>query len=74
MLFLGDEIFKKVFVLFGGEKVRCMLFKLMFLGVNVFLFDNLSDYLDLELIILLNKVLIKFKGIILFGVYDYEFI
>ena len=48
MLFSGDETLKKVSVLSGGEKVRCMLSKLMLSGANVLLFDNPSDHLDLE--------------------------
>ena len=64
MLFSGDETLKKVSVLSGGEKVRCMLSKLMLSGANVLLFDNPSDHLDLESITSLNKALIKFKGTI----------
>ena len=56
------------------EKVRCMLSKLMLSGANVLLFDNPSDHLDLESITSLNKALIKFKGTILFGAHDHEFI
>lgn len=74
MLFSGDETLKKVSVLSGGEKVRCMLSKLMLSGANVLLFDNPSDHLDLESITSLNKALIKFKGTILFGAHDHEFI
>lgn len=71
MLFLGEEVKKNVFVLFGGEKVCCMLFKMMLSGVNVIIFDDLMNYLDFELIIVLNNGLIVFKGIILFIFYDY---
>ena len=74
MLFSGDETLKKVSVLSGGEKVRCMLSKLMLSGANVLLFDNPSDHLDLESITSLNKALIKFNGTILFGAHDHEFI
>ena len=74
MLFSGDETLKKVSVLSGGEKVRCILSKLMLSGANVLLFDNPSDHLDLESITSLNKALIKFKGTILFGAHDHEFI
>ena len=67
MLFSGDETLKKVSVLSGEEKIRCMLSKLMLSGANVLLFDNPSDHLDLESITSLNKALIKFKDTILFG-------
>lgn len=71
MLFSGDEVFKKVCVLFGGEKVCCMLFKMMFLGFNVFLLDEFINYLDLEFIIVLNNGLEVFKGVMIFVFYDY---
>lgn len=74
MLFSGEETQKKVSVLSGGEKVRCMISKLMLSGANVLMFDNPSDHLDLETITSLNKALIKFKGTILFGAHDHEFI
>ena len=74
MLFSGDDARKEANVLSGGEKVRCMLSKLMLSGANVLLFDNPSDHLDLESITSLNKALIKFKGTILFGAHDHEFI
>lgn len=74
MLFSGEETLKKCTVLSGGEKVRCMLSKMMLSGANVLLFDNPSDHLDLESITSLNKALIKFTGTILFGAHDHEFI
>lgn len=74
MLFSGEEALKKAKVLSGGEKVRCMISKLMLSGANVLLFDNPSDHLDLESITSLNKALINFKGTVLFGAHDHEFI
>ncbi|EFS21592.1 ABC transporter, ATP-binding protein [Fusobacterium gonidiaformans 3-1-5R] len=74
MLFSGEETLKKCTVLSGGEKVRCMLSRMMLSGANVLLFDNPSDHLDLESITSLNKALIKFSGTILFGAHDHEFI
>lgn len=74
MLFTGEESLKKAVVLSGGEKVRCMLSKLMLSGANVLMFDNPSDHLDLESITSLNKALIKFNGTVLFGAHDHEFI
>lgn len=74
MLFSGEEATKKVTVLSGGEKVRCMLSKMMMSKANVLLFDNPTDHLDLESITSLNKALIKFTGTILFTAHDHEFI
>lgn len=74
MLFSGEEATKKVTVLSGGEKVRCMLSKMMLSKANVLLFDNPTDHLDLESITSLNKSLIKFNGTILFTAHDHEFI
>lgn len=74
MLFSGEEATKKAKVLSGGEKVRCMLSKMMLSHSNVLLFDNPTDHLDLESITSLNKALIKFKGTILFSAHDHEFI
>lgn len=74
MLFSGDEALKKSVVLSGGEKVRCMLSRMMLSTANVLLFDNPNDHLDLESITSLNKALIKFPGTILFGAHDHEFI
>lgn len=74
MLFSGEDANKSPKVLSGGEKVRCMLSKMMLSGANVVLFDNPTDHLDLESITSLNKALIKFDGTILFGAHDHEFI
>lgn len=74
MLFSGEEATKRVTVLSGGEKVRCMLSKMMMSKANVLLFDNPTDHLDLESITSLNKALMKFSGTILFTAHDHEFI
>ncbi|MEF9932557.1 MAG: ATP-binding cassette domain-containing protein [Cetobacterium sp.] len=74
MLFSGEEAMKKSKVLSGGEKVRCMLSRMMLTNANVLLFDNPTDHLDLESITSLNKALTAFKGTILFGAHDHEFI
>ena len=74
MLFSGEEARKKAKVLSGGEKVRCMLSKMMLSNANVLLLDNPTDHLDLESITSLNKALERFDGTILFTTYDHEFI
>ena len=74
MLFSGEEATKKSKVLSGGEKVRCMLSKMMLSSANVLLFDNPTNHLDLESITSLNKSLVKFDGTILFSAHDHEFI
>ena len=74
MLFSGEEARKKVKVLSGGEKVRCMLSKMMLSNANVLLLDNPTDHLDLEAITSLNKSLERFDGTILFTTHDHEFI
>ncbi len=74
MLFSGEESLKKAQVLSGGEKVRCMLSKMMMTGANALLFDNPTDHLDLESITSLNKALTKFNGTIIFAGHDHEFI
>ena len=74
MLFSGEEVFKKVKVLSGGEKQRCMLSKMMMSNSNVLLFDNPTDHLDLESITSVNKSLTNFKGTILFTAHDHEFV
>ena len=74
MLFSGEEARKMAKVLSGGEKVRCMLSKMMLSGANVLLLDNPTDHLDLESITSLNKSLIRFPGTVLFTTYDHEFI
>ncbi len=74
MLFSGDESLKKVKVLSGGEKVRCMLSKLMLTGANVLVLDDPTNHLDLEAIQSLNEALINFPGVVLFTSHDHEFI
>ena len=74
MLFSGEEAKKMAKVLSGGEKVRCMLSKMMLSGANVLLLDNPTDHLDLESITSLNKSLERFNGTVLFTTYDHEFI
>ncbi|WP_082234068.1 ABC-F family ATP-binding cassette domain-containing protein [Halobacillus massiliensis] len=74
MLFSGEEALKKSNVLSGGEKVRCMLSKMMLSGSNVLLLDEPTNHLDLESITSLNKGLINFKGSIIFASHDHEFI
>ncbi len=74
MLFSGDESLKKVKVLSGGEKVRCMLSKLMLSGANCITMDDPTNHLDLEAIQSLNEGLISFSGVLLFSSHDHEFI
>lgn len=74
MLFSGEEALKKCNVLSGGEKVRCMLSKMMLSGANVLVLDNPTNHLDLETITAVNDGLIDFKGTILFTSHDHEFI
>ena len=74
MLFSGDESLKKVKVLSGGEKVRCMLSKLMLSGANCITMDDPTNHLDLEAIQSLNEGLISFGGVLLFSSHDHEFI
>ena len=74
MLFSGDESLKKVKVLSGGEKVRCMLSKIMLTGANVLILDDPTNHLDLEAIESLNRALVDFPGVILFTSHDHEFI
>ncbi len=74
MLFSGDEVMKEVSVLSGGEKVRCMLSKLMLSKANVLVLDDPTNHLDLESITALNNGMIDFKGAILFGSHDHQFI
>src|SRR5690625_837111 len=73
MLFSGEEALKKASVLSGGEKVRCMLSKMMLSSANVLIFDEPTSHLDLESITALNNGLIKFKGSILFTSHDHQF-
>lgn len=74
MLFSGEEALKKASVLSGGEKVRCMLAKMMLNGANVLLFDEPTNHLDLESITAINNGLIDFDGTILFTSHDHQFI
>ena len=72
MLFSGDDVFKQVNVLSGGEKARCMLSKIMLENPNVLLLDEPTNHLDLESITSLNTAMQKFDGEILFTSQDYE--
>ena len=72
MLFSGEDVMKEVNVLSGGEKVRCMLSKMMLSKANVLVLDQPTNHLDLESITALNDGLIKFKGAILMASHDYE--
>ena len=74
MLFSGDEALKKVNVLSGGERVRCMLSKMMLSSANVLLLDGPTNHLDLESITAVNNGLMKFPGTILFTSHDLQFI
>ena len=74
MLFAGDDGVKKVKVLSGGEKVRCLLSKMMISGSNVLLLDDPTNHLDMESITALNNGLIKFPGVEIFTSHDHQFI
>lgn len=74
MLFSGDESLKSVRVLSGGEKVRCMLSRMMLSGANVLILDDPTNHLDLEAIQSLNEALVNFPGVVLFTSHDHEFI
>jgi ATPase subunit of ABC transporter with duplicated ATPase domains len=74
MLFSGEEVYKKANVLSGGEKVRCMIARMMIRNANVMLLDTPTNHLDLESIQAFNNTLIKFKGNILMSSHDHEFI
>ncbi|SDC49184.1 ATPase components of ABC transporters with duplicated ATPase domains [Paenibacillus sp. UNCCL117] len=74
MLFSGEEALKKASVLSGGEKVRCMLSKMMMSGANVLLLDEPTNHLDLESITALNNGLIDFDGTMLFVSHDHQFV
>ena len=74
MLFSGDDVLKPVNVLSGGEKVRCMLSRMMMFGSNVLVMDQPTNHLDLESITAVNDGLIAFKGNILFASHDHQFI
>ncbi|MDU3828573.1 MAG: ATP-binding cassette domain-containing protein, partial [Peptostreptococcus sp.] len=74
MLFSGDEALKEANVLSGGEKVRCLLSKLMLSNANVLLLDDPTNHLDLESITSVNKALENFTGVLLFTSHDHQFI
>ncbi|HEX5773309.1 MAG TPA: ATP-binding cassette domain-containing protein [Geomobilimonas sp.] len=74
MLFSGDEATKKASVLSGGERVRCMLARMMLLGANVLMLDEPTNHLDLESITALNNGLIAFNEVVLFASHDHEFV
>ncbi len=74
MLFAGEDGVKKVKVLSGGEKVRCLLSKLMIMGSNVLILDEPTNHLDMESITALNNGLMKFTGVVLFSSQDHQFV
>ncbi len=74
MLFSGDDVFKQVKVLSGGEKVRCMLSRMMLFGSNVLILDQPTNHLDLESITAVNNGLTAFKGNVVFASHDHEFV
>ncbi len=74
MLFAGDDGVKKVKVLSGGEKVRCLLSKMMISGANVLILDEPTDHLDMEAITALNNGMIKFPGVLLFASRDHQIV
>ncbi len=74
MLFAGDDGVKKVKVLSGGEKVRCLLSKMMISGANCLILDEPTNHLDMEAITALNNGLIKFPGVALFACHDHQFV
>ncbi len=74
MLFPGEDGIKRVKVLSGGEKVRCLLSKMMISGANILLLDEPTNHLDMESITALNNGLIKFPGVILFTSHDHQFV
>lgn len=74
MLFPGEDGVKKVRILSGGEKVRCLLSKMMISGANCLLLDEPTNHLDMESITSLNNGLIKFKGVTMFSCHDHQFV
>ena len=74
MLFAGEDGIKKVKVLSGGEKVRCLLSKMMISGANCLILDEPTNHLDMESITALNNGLIKFSGVALFSCHDHQFV
>ncbi len=74
MLFPGEDGVKKVKILSGGEKVRCLLSKMMISGANCLIFDEPTNHLDMESITALNNGVIKFPGVVLFACHDHQFV
>jgi ATPase subunit of ABC transporter with duplicated ATPase domains len=74
MLFAGEEIYKSANVLSGGEKMRCMIARMMLKNANLMVLDSPTNHLDLESIQAFNNTLTTFKGIILMSSHDHEFI
>ena len=74
MLFSGEQPLKKVNVLSGGEKVRCMFSKLMLSGANVLILDQPTNHLDLESIQAVNDGLVAYKGCLIFTSHDHSFV
>ena len=74
MLFSGDDIYKRVSVLSGGERVRCMIARLMLSNANLLILDSPVNHLDLETIQAFNNTLVSFKGVVLLASHDHEFI
>ena len=74
MLFPGEDGVKKINILSGGEKVRCLLSKMMISGANILILDEPTNHLDMESIAALNNGLIKFPGVILFASHDHQFV
>ena len=74
MLFAGEDGIKRLRVLSGGEKVRCLLSKMMISGANVLIFDEPTNHLDMESITALNNALIRFPGVLLFACRDHQFV
>lgn len=74
MLFSGDDVLKPVCVLSGGEKVRCMLSRMMMFGANALVIDQPTNHLDLESITAVNNGLAEFKGVLLFASHDHQFV
>ncbi|HPS35918.1 MAG TPA: ABC-F family ATP-binding cassette domain-containing protein [Oscillospiraceae bacterium] len=74
MLFSGDDVYKPVNVLSGGERVRCMFSRMMLFSANTLILDHPTNHLDLESITAVNNALIEFKGNVFFATHDYEII
>jgi ATPase subunit of ABC transporter with duplicated ATPase domains len=74
MLFSGEDIYKKSSVLSGGEKMRCMISRMMLKDANVLILDSPTNHLDLESIQAFNNSLMQFQGIVLMSSHDHEFI